>query len=83
MYFGGGGHLARYHQTYGREARTIHLPLVDRVEAFQTHIYPLYVQLPTIMDRVDGVGVFGGGGHSQINNMANSLQPHDTHILCN
>ena len=52
----------RYHQTYGRDGRTIHLPLVDRVEAFQTHIYPLYVQFATKMIRVDGVGVFWGGG---------------------
>ena len=60
--FWGGGNLARYHQTYGRDGRTIHLPLVDRVEAFQTYIYPLYVQFATKMIRVDGVDVFWGGG---------------------
>ena len=39
----------------------IHLPLVDRVQAFKTHIYPLYVQFTTKMLRVDGVGGFWGG----------------------
>ena len=41
---------------------SIHLPLVDRVEVLKTHIYPLYVQFVTKMYRVDGVGVFWGGG---------------------
>ena len=39
----------------------IHLPLVDRVEAFKTHIYSLYVQFATKMLRVDGVGGIWGG----------------------
>ena len=41
----------------------IHLPLVDRVEAFKTHIYSLYVQFATKMLRVDGVGGIWGGGN--------------------
>ena len=61
----------------------IHLPLVDRVEVLKTHIYPLYVQFATIMLGVDGVGEFFLGGATwYMNNMANNLQPHETHTLC-
>ena len=54
------------HETYGQEVSSFNLPMVDWVEPFNTHIYPLYVQIATEMHRVDGVDAFWGGGQPAI-----------------
>ena len=53
------------HETYGQGATSFNLPLVDRVEPFNTHIYPLYVEIATEMHWVDGVGAFWWGGRGR------------------